>query len=320
MSRAARGAVVAVAVLGLCAGLAVALAGARRILGERLAARATRELGVELSDPSLELRAFDRELQLLAKLSWQRGGAALQAERARVRFPLAALLDSGSAAATPRLELFGARLELTPRALDPELPLLESIRLEDLSGQVSLAAGASGRELELRGRLASGGTLSLRGHVAADDAPGTLELELRDVQLDALRPAITELQQLTGEASGPCRVDLAGSELRGLSCNLALANAGLRAGELAVAGALQLAIELALAPGARGRDRLRSLSGRFRIDARAASLSFGGLTRPAGQPALIQGEVLPGPDRPRLEYKLHFEDFELSPHGEISIP
>jgi len=316
LSRAARrGLRLAAAALG-CAGIWVAVSLSKGALAERVAARVARELASELRSPRLELAPGRGGLRLVADLSSRRAGASLDAPRSAVLVPLSALLGASRLSESLRVELSGAALALSPRAPGGSGPPLPGLRLRDLSGFVERAPGEPGYSLELAGELASGGALALAGDIGAGAEPAALHLDLRAAQLAALLPAVAALEEFEGRASGACRLGLEGSAPRELACQLSVEGARLRIRELLAEGPLELELALAFARGAARSESLRGLSGHFQIDAGAARLSFSGLSREAGQPATIRGQVLPGPGGPRLEYQLRFEQFELKPQGD----
>jgi hypothetical protein len=283
----------------------------RPLLTRALAARVASALELEVAAPQLQLAPGSRELLLRADVTASRAGALLRAPGTRLAFPLSALL---SAAAPRRAELAGAELSLSPELWGEAAAGLPPLLLREVAGRILPGAAGSGVEIDLSGQLAGGGGLAVRGQISPDRQPLALWLELSEAEIGALRPHLHGMEELSGRASGPCRVEIPGEGAATLSCQLELSGARLRAGDLQVDGALRIELELARGPA--GDAALRPVSGHFQVDASAARLSLAGLTRPAGQPATIRGRILPEPDGPRLEYQLHFERFQLGPRGE----
>ncbi len=226
------------------------------------------------------------ELPLARPTRAARGGASTEAPRppgpgAGAAEPVG---GSGFGFAVGALELRGSAFVLEDRSVQPPV----TWELTDLEGRARGRSLEDPIELELSGRLASGGGLELRGRAKLDGS-ADLELELAGV---ALAPAASYAgrQARIGAGAVSGRVQTSGdlASPSAVTADLVVTDADLEVEEVAFQG--RLAVEAKLAVGETG------LGGPFEIDATQARLRYGGFfEKPPGTEATATGRLVPAP-------------------------
>lgn len=263
--------------------------------------------------PALEAERIDLELSLLPLLaravvvdSVVLEGLRLRLVRTRagVELPLERPQAKGSAGEAPdavaaedagsggsgfgfavgSLELRGAQLVLEDRSVTPAV----TWELADVEGRARAARLDAPIEVELSGRLASGGRLELRGSARLDGS-AELELALGDVSIaPAAAYAGGSAKIAAGTASG--RLAARGPLARpaALDADLVVSDAEVEIEDVAFQG--RIGLKARLEGGAAG------LSGPFELDATQARLRYGGFfDRPPGTEATAKGRLVPQP-------------------------
>jgi AsmA protein len=191
---------------------------------------------------------------------------------------------SGFGFAVGSLELRRAQLVLEDRSVAPAV----TWELADVEGRARAARLGAPIELELSGRLASGGRLELRG-TARLDGSAELELALAEVSLaPAAAYAGGDAKIAAGTASG--RLAARGPLARpaALDADLVVSDAEMEIEDVAFQG--RVGLKARLEGGAAG------LSGPFELDATQARLRYGGFfDRPPGTEATAKGRLVPQP-------------------------
>lgn len=177
-----------------------------------------------------------------------------------------------------RVLLRGSSLQLDDRTREPA----PHLALQNLEGEARASAPDAPVDVELRGDLESGGTLSLRGGGRAS-GPFEAILELADVELTPFSAYAGEAQ-LAARASGTLRASGSGTRPDHAVLDLAVEAVGIAAGEFTASGPLALHAELS--------GELREPVGPFRLDASGGELTYRrAFRKPAGVQALAEGTL-----------------------------
>jgi AsmA-like C-terminal region/Domain of Unknown Function (DUF748) len=188
--------------------------------------------------------------------------------------------DGGFSLAVQRLRLTDSALRVDDRTRTPAT----SFELRGVEGGVRASAPDAPVEVELRARVAGGGTLALRGEGRLR-GPFEGDLELGQLELAPFAP-YAEGATLDARADGKIHARGEGGRPEGVELDLRFDATRLAVGGLSAEGPLALHAELA------GPD-LREATGPIRLDATGAVLAFGdALRKPAGTDAVLLGRLL----------------------------
>ncbi len=189
---------------------------------------------------------------------------------------------SGFAFAVGSFELRGAHVVLEDRSLGTPVVW----ELADLDGRARAGRLVDPIEIELTGRIASGGRFQLRGQAKLDGS-ADLELELEEVALAPAAPYAGSQARIAGGAvSGRLRSSGPVASPREVAADLVVSDAELEVEDVAFQGRLGLGAKLA--GGEAG------LGGPFEIDATQARLRYGGFfEKPPGTEATASGRLVP---------------------------
>jgi hypothetical protein len=160
------------------------------------------------------------------------------------------------------------------------------IELQDVTGAARGTSPDEPIELALSGTLASGGRIAIERSTATLDAQVDLTATLEDVALAPFAPYLGRDLALAGRAAGTVRASGPLQALERLEAELAVADAELRAGDVAARGPVAVKARLAGA--------LDRLAGELELDATQATLrAYGGaFEKPAGAPATATGRLV----------------------------
>jgi hypothetical protein len=219
-----------------------------------------------------------------------------------------------------------SRIVWDDRAAKPPV----SIEIRDVEGRAEGTSADAPADVSLDGALASGGTLRVAGTAMLD---GTLDLEatLEGVDLAPFSAYFGRDFALTGRVGGTLRARGPAAALAALEADLEVADASLRAGDVAAQGPIALKARL--------HGDVAVPEGDFEVDATRAQLSaYGGAFKKSpGAPATASGKLVRdangklGVDSVRLSIKnmngalraapdgLHFSaaPFDLKGWGEV---
>jgi hypothetical protein len=185
---------------------------------------------------------------------------------------------AGFAFGVQRVKLRQGALEIADLTREPA----PQLALRELEGELRASAPEDPVAVELRGVLASGGTLALRGE-GRRDGPFEARIELGAVELAPFAPYAGALE-VAARASGSVDVAREGAGPGRATLELRLDAERLAAADFAAHGPLGLHGELA--------GELRAPAGPFRIDASEGELRFGSaLHKKAGVPAVVAGTL-----------------------------
>jgi len=141
-------------------------------------------------------------------------------------------------------------------------------------------------DLELRGALASGGTLKTQGSVTTEGALD-LEISLEAVEVSPLASYVEGDVEMEGPLSGDVTLRGPAADLERLTASLRSSGLRFRSGDASLAGEVAVTADIA-APS-------RAAAGSFEVDATAALLKLdAGFSKPVGTPARVTGRIAQG--------------------------
>jgi uncharacterized protein involved in outer membrane biogenesis len=182
--------------------------------------------------------------------------------------------------AVRRLTLRDTTLILEDEAAQPSV----TWELRDLDAKLRAASADAPLGVDASFELASGGRARAEGSVGLTGEID-LDLELEEVALAPATSYLGDGSQLAGSVSGSLRLAGPARNPDRIEAKLALRDADVRLGEIALRGPLRVEIELAGVAGER--------SGRFDVEASEAELGYGrALRKPAGTPATMSGRIV----------------------------
>ena len=196
-------------------------------------------------------------------------------------------LDAAEAQPAPpfavrRLTLRDTTLILEDEAAQPPI----TWELRDLDAKLRAASADAPLGVDASFELASGGRARAEGSVGLTGEID-LDLELEEVALAPATSYLGDGSQLAGSVSGSLRLAGPARNPDRIEAKLALRDADVRLGEIALRGPLRVEIDLAGVAGER--------SGRFDVEASEAELGYGrALRKPAGTPATVSGRIVSG--------------------------
>jgi hypothetical protein len=210
--------------------------------------------------------------------------AAVAPASARTRpAPAVAAADRGPSLrfAVRSVELRRSRIVWDDRALQPPV----AIELRDVEGTATRNSEEAPMTGSVAGTLASGGTLRIAGSVALD---GNLDIEamLGAVDLAPFAGYFGRDFALAGRIGGTIRARGPATAFEALEADLEIADASVRAGDVATQGPVALKARL--------HGSTTNAEGEFELDATRAQLSaYGGAFRkPPGAPATASGKLV----------------------------
>jgi hypothetical protein len=190
----------------------------------------------------------------------------------------------GFALAVREIALRDCRLQLEDRVVSPPA----TWNLDDV---VATAAGQSLEDpidFELRGSLASGGSLRVSGE-AEIEGPFRIDLELEGVSLDPVAPYLARGQRVGGTASGKVSASGSEREAKDVTVDVLIRDGELAAEGLAIRGEMKIRADL--------EGGFRNGHGSFQLDATDAEMEYGGAFRKArGTAATATGQIVTDPD------------------------
>jgi AsmA protein len=186
--------------------------------------------------------------------------------------------------AVRQVRLQQSRVIVEDRAVEPAVTW-------DL-GDVDLSARGDSLEgpidVQLSGRLASGGALRVTGSVTMD-ASIDLGLQIDALAVEPAAPYLGAGQRIAGVLSGDIQASGPAASPTRLTAQLALADGQIEAMDVVLNGAVALRADL--------EGGLESPSGTFEVDATDADLAYGeAFKKPRGKMATVAGRLVPGPD------------------------
>ncbi len=189
-----------------------------------------------------------------------------------------------------------------------------SIEVRDVEGRAEGTSVDAPAIVSLTGTLASGGTLRVGGTA---DLAGTLDLEatLEGVELAPFAAYFGRNFALAGRVGGKVRARGPADALAALEADLEIADASLRAGDVAAQGPISIKARL--------HGAVAVPEGDFEVDATRAQLSaYGGaFKKPPGAPATASGKLVRDPngklgvDAVRLSIKNMNGQMRVTPDG-----
>jgi hypothetical protein len=261
------------------------------------------------AQPLVEAESVDLEVQLLPLFARTVVVDSLVVEPEKSGDVKAAPGATGEPAASPGsgfqlaiggLELRRAHLVLEDRAVSPPV----TWELVDVNARARGSSLDDPIDVELSGKLASGGKLKLSGNVRLGGEMD-LALQLEDVALAPAHPYVTGMTALAGTVSG--KLDAAGTleAPTSLKADLVLEQAKIQLDEMGFEGRLELGATLAR--GAQG------LAGPFQMDATQAAVRYGEFfQKPPGKEATATGKLAIGSagELEMTDLRLKVQDFE----------
>jgi hypothetical protein len=190
--------------------------------------------------------------------------------------------EEGFALALRQVGLRDSRVLLEDRVVSPPV----TWDLHDLDVTARGDSLDAPIDFELRGTLASGGSLRVEGRGQRDGAVRA-DATLSAIRLEALGAYLAAGQSAAGAASGTVAVDAAAGRRPRVKADLKVRDGELAADDLTVRG--PFAVRADFVPEEAGTE------GTFEIDATDAAIDYGpSFRKPPGQAAVASGRLVPG--------------------------